>query len=1045
MVSINNLSLRDSLFYVFFLCLYVTIIPAFELSAAGKDDRSDKTGTDASYTSDAIEKTVVEVDVEVEEADVIRHKANELSGGKTIEPLPAKDAVGGKIQSTSGAKSEIHAVPIGKGDVIKVGAPGSKKGVRPLNINAPIDASPERLEAVSQEFKKGIKRNPEQTIFISPKKDTAILEVANPDIKLQKKTPQPDQKPGWYKATRTTETGEVKPKDVYHPGSTDADTTDKLKNMVKETGSKKAAANINKQTLTKKHVAPTPTAKEKPSGGKISDQTPTKTFDKKELSGGKVTDPVDTKISVSSEAGGDSIGLTKADGGKSNRTAAGEMPQTKQQKISSDVPGSGGQKTKVYGDAVPSTGKLSSDVPGSGGPGKLSLDVPGSGGPGKLKANTNIPGKKTKVIGGMGDALDVLEIGAKGVNNYAKTKGESIDKGNEDLTGDEILKITRDTMPGVSDYDKAYEASNAFQDKRRLESVRRQERISQLENKGNLTLDEEVELSKLEIQKEYNQEDIAGSLERRKKQKQLSEKILDGSITPEQMEELEQLGNEELAQRARDAKNDAAAAVNNVVEGYEADMMERFNAEKKKAQEEGREFREKPDFYNDALPMAGEMMKDTLHAINPINQIHTSLTEADIEFSTHDERRAWAAMKDKMSTNLNSQANEIDKQTRANTTKLSQLLSEQDLTDPKVQDSINTLLDQMKQDREKLEKLNALADSNLQEVDPEKLTTLRDLDDNLPDIASMEDWSNSLIDKQVEEQKQKFEEDLVELGDDLLDRLNATADSNLDKQVEEHDQEKKFEEDLIDDLRSTEYQADSDNPQQNMNNNTYGSNNVSVTTMFANSTWQPSATDITANERTSSANAADAAEQIKNNAQNQAAAYQAAQTANQNQTAESLNQIERDQSAQMTDAIIGGFTSGIAEGVGTFGERVGQGAGIKASESIYGHDYGHKSGADKHHSDTPATTQNTTPAHPQKVASTNATSKPPSKSLAKPPSKIKTPPKKQTTSKPKPPAKKKTPPKKQTASKPKPNKTECPPGTIYMADYGVCGRTALSE
>jgi hypothetical protein len=150
----------------------------------------------------------------------------------------------------------------------------------------------------------------------------------------------------------------------------------------------------------------------------------------------------------------------------------------------------------------------------------------------------------------------------------------------------------------------------------------------------------------------------------------------------------------------------------------------------------------------------------------------------------------------------------------------------------------------------------------------------------------------------------------------------------------------------LDDLRNTENEGGDGQPTGNFANSAVSSNNVLPGN---NSAWQPSTPGITANERSNSANAANAANQIKINAQNQAAAYQAAQTANQNQTAESLNQIDREQSAQMTDAIVGGFTSGVAQGVNTFGERVGQGAGVKISQSITGNKP--HSGEDKHNSD----------------------------------------------------------------------------------------------
>lgn len=96
--------------------------------------------------------------------------------------------------------------------------------------------------------------------------------------------------------------------------------------------------------------------------------------------------------------------------------------------------------------------------------------------------------------------------------------------------------------------------------------------------------------------------------------------------------------------------------------------------------------------------------------------------------------------------------------------------------------------------------------------------------------------------------------------------------------------------------------------------------------------WLPSATHTTGAERQGAAHTDNALSQLNADRQRMETSYQSGQTENQRQSAESMAQIDRQRSTQMVDAIVGGLTSGVAQGVGTLGERIGQGAGTRIAQ-----------------------------------------------------------------------------------------------------------------
>ncbi len=305
---------------------------------------------------------------------------------------------------------------------------------------------------------------------------------------------------------------------------------------------------------------------------------------------------------------------------------------------------------------------------------KIDVDAPNS------KKNINVDG-------GI-DVLDAVETAGQVFQSGTRVAGEAIDE-NRDLNSGDAVEVVKDLTPGV----REYEATAAALENRRLESLKRQERIRQLKGKNNLTLDEKTELNHLEHEEKRNPNTVAG---------------------------------------------DASGLFTDKAQSYE----DALNQRKKDQGREG----EKDDFVKDGLPMAGAIVKDVADMLNPLTPIAEGLPET----YTWEQRQAWASQKDTLTKYLNSEAIKIEKNTQRNTDKLNQLLTTGDLSDPEVKKSVDALLTALKQDRDKLTKLNAAADKHLQEVDPEKLKYVRGLKDGLPDIKSLEDWRNQLTKDQAE-------------------------------------------------------------------------------------------------------------------------------------------------------------------------------------------------------------------------------------------------------------------------------------------------------
>lgn len=369
--------------------------------------------------------------------------------------------------------------------------------------------------------------------------------------------------------------------------------------------------------------------------------------------------------------------------GDPGKTKAGQLEtgdgvdqsfSTKQQSITNgDTPAIDGGKTPKGTSDVDLTSGTKKPVKSSG----LDVDAPNS--------------KGAADVGPDVDVLDAVEAAGQIYQSATNVAGEAIDQ-NRDLNSGDAATVAGDLTPGIREYQGAREATKDYLVQKQLERLERQEQIRKLEEKKNLTPEEEDQLHHLK-------------------------------------------SAESRAPDTNTVSGAASALITDTMDGYIQRMRERKKAEAREG---------KPDNWKDGMSMAGEMASDTgnavLNALNPLNPFAESLPET----ATWDERQAWASQKDMITKYLNSEATKVDKASRRNADKLNQLLTEGDLSDPEVQKSIDALLAELRRDRERLADLNGAADG-LPEVDPEKLKHLRDLQATLPDIDSMEEWRNQLL------------------------------------------------------------------------------------------------------------------------------------------------------------------------------------------------------------------------------------------------------------------------------------------------------------
>jgi hypothetical protein len=289
----------------------------------------------------------------------------------------------------------------------------------------------------------------------------------------------------------------------------------------------------------------------------------------------------------------------------------------------------------------------------------------------------------------LGAVTTGVEIGGQVLERSSRQMGEIIDE-NRDIKLEDVKVVAEDLVPGVAGYKGSQQALLG----RQVERLERQERIRQLRDKENRTLEEVRELIRLEHDEKNNPDTASGN---------------------------------------------ATAMVKEGIAGRFADMEEQ-------AKKEGRE---RPEFFRDGVPMFGRMAKDALNAVNPINQMGAPIFEGEAEASTFDERGDWAAQKAAMTDYVNQKAAWADKRTRDKVSELDRILNQEDMSNPANQQRVDALLSDIRANQDEINKLSAMADKQLGEVDADKSASLRGIARSQPDLDALRDYAKQMGHKPV--------------------------------------------------------------------------------------------------------------------------------------------------------------------------------------------------------------------------------------------------------------------------------------------------------
>jgi hypothetical protein len=166
-----------------------------------------------------------------------------------------------------------------------------------------------------------------------------------------------------------------------------------------------------------------------------------------------------------------------------------------------------------------------------------------------------------------------------------------------------------------------------------------------------------------------------------------------------------------------------------------------FDEMEARAKQEGRA---SPEFLKDGLPMLGRMARDLLNAVNPINQTGSPLVEGAAEQSTLDERADWAGQKVEMTAFVTRKAMSADKRNRDMVSELDRILANEDMSNPANQQRAQALLSNIEANQKEIDRMVAMADSHLGEVDPAELGALRRIARSQPSVDALRDYAKQM-------------------------------------------------------------------------------------------------------------------------------------------------------------------------------------------------------------------------------------------------------------------------------------------------------------
>ncbi|QYZ64714.1 MAG: hypothetical protein HPY30_01150 [Gammaproteobacteria bacterium (ex Lamellibrachia satsuma)] len=349
------------------------------------------------------------------------------------------------------------------------------------------------------------------------------------------------------------------------------------------------------------------------------------------------------------------------------------------------------------------------DLPSSGkrptwADGPNDVAVVGKGGKAKVTGiDGRVPKPKSNIAGAAGAGLEAgLQVG----DATARKLGEVLDRDDQTVTGKDLVDITKEG----SGYEPMRKVVEDTRMRQRIKKIELENKIRDLEKKpGPLTAAEQRELGRLK-QQAANTDTTTSNLQ------DLGQQML---VDP----------NKEIVSR----------------------RMKEMEAQ---ARAEGR----KPEFLKDGLPAMAKIGAEGFGNATGLGAAASMKAEMD----TYNERSDWSAQKNYMRQHLETKARKANQRTRIAVAELEGILFSGNPDSPENLQRIEQLLAAIAANKAEMDKIVAIANGNLSEVDPKKLAVIRGLAGSHPDPNAMRDYARQM----TEGARQKANEEKARLAEE---------------------------------------------------------------------------------------------------------------------------------------------------------------------------------------------------------------------------------------------------------------------------------------